>query len=396
MSTIFILSENSFLSKNFYIYAKKKHNKIFLLNHNNIDEIKNATSNDIIINFCGVNRGNSYNDYYNGNVKFLNTVLDILKNKPFFVYISSIMINGFQDIKHENLSLNRQWFIKTKKICEETLFSKYPNNKLCMVRPSNIFGYNCLPYYNNILVSLIYDKICLKNNVTKINRNCTRNFLSVGKFSKCLFELVKDKTIGINNIISNKNFTLESALKAIYKTPPKFIEIYDGEKDVIRINNNDNNIENNILVNENFLEEMKILEKDMKTYLQLKNQVKVKKLNILSQSRGDMIEISSLNSKRLYKITITTNSIRGNHFHFKQFEEFFNNKGKVLYLLANKDNPNVIYIKKINENEKIIIPPMIIHTLINDYINNYPEIIISSTQEYIKNQIPDTEYLTII
>ena len=50
---------------------------------------------------------------------------------------------------------------------------------------------------------------------------------------------------------------------------------------------------------------------------------------MLIQPRGNMVEISSLNSKRLYKITLTQNSVRGNHHHYTQIEEFYTNKDKL-------------------------------------------------------------------
>ncbi len=109
-----------------------------------------------------------------------------------------------------------------------------------------------------------------------------------------------------------------------------------------------------------------------------------------------MVEITDLTSKRLYKITLTKNSVRGNHFHFKQIEDFYINKGYVTFLLCHKDNLDVIYCFKLFENDLIRIKPDIIHTLVNDYCGNIPEIIISSTQEFILNEIPDTKYINIV
>ena len=109
-----------------------------------------------------------------------------------------------------------------------------------------------------------------------------------------------------------------------------------------------------------------------------------------------MIEISNLESKRLYKITLTKNSIRGNHYHEEQIEDFFVNNGFVYFILANKNDLDVIYQFKLNKNEKVKIKPYIIHTLVNDYVNNEPEIMVLSTQKYIKDIVLDTEYINLV
>jgi hypothetical protein len=134
----------------------------------------------------------------------------------------------------------------------------------------------------------------------------------------------------------------------------------------------------------------------MNLFNHLKNNIFIKQLEILKQSRGNMVEITNLHSKRLYKITLTQNSVRGNHFHYQQIEEFYTNRDKVIYLFSDSTNKEIIYFHISIENELIIVNPNIIHTLSNDFMNNYPEIIISSTQEFISDYIPDTNYINII
>ena len=134
----------------------------------------------------------------------------------------------------------------------------------------------------------------------------------------------------------------------------------------------------------------------MRIYYKLQEKIDIRNLDVLEQPRGDMIEISSLISKRLYKITLNKNSVRGNHYHFNQIEEFYVNKDKVTFLLSFSDDVNVVEIIHCNKNQIITIKPEIIHTLTNDFLENIPEIIISSTQEYIKGEIPDTKYINII
>jgi dTDP-4-dehydrorhamnose 3,5-epimerase-like enzyme len=134
----------------------------------------------------------------------------------------------------------------------------------------------------------------------------------------------------------------------------------------------------------------------MLKYYEMKDNITIEKINELIQPRGNMIEISNLESKRLYKITLTKNSIRGNHYHEEQIEDFFVNNGFVYFILANKNDLDVIYQFKLNKNEKVKIKPYIIHTLVNDYVNNEPEIMVLSTQKYIKDIVLDTEYINLV
>jgi len=396
MTQIYILGENSFLSKNFYLYIKKLHHHIFLITHNDIDKLVNIKDDDVIINFCGVNKADTWEKYNEGNHLFLRTIFTkIGDTSPFFIHISSIMVHGFEKKKDEDLNDTRQWFIKSKLLGENFIRANYPKNKLCIVRPTNIYGYNCTPYYNNLLSTLIYEKINKLDKINKINKNCIRNLLSSQNFSIKLYELFKNRSYGNYNIMSNNNINLETLVGYIYNRKPMHIGFIDGECDIINMSNGMiTGI--NVIVKEDIDTEIKKLEENMKIYLELKDTIIDNLLNTLSQSRGDMVEISNLQSKRLYKITLTTHAVRGNHFHYKQTEEFFTNKGMVLYLLSHKETPEIVHLIKSEKNHTLIIPPNIIHTLTNDYTDNIPEIIISSTQEYIPNEIPDTKYVNII
>ena len=106
MNTIYILGENSFLAKHLYVEIKqqKKYN-VILLNHQNYYDIKIANETDIVINFCGVNRANSEDEYEEANHIFLQKIIQNLSFKPFLIHFSSLMVYGFKD-KNINISIN--------------------------------------------------------------------------------------------------------------------------------------------------------------------------------------------------------------------------------------------------------------------------------------------------
>ena len=394
--TIYIIGENSFLAKNIYISLKKIHNNIILLSHTNIDILTNSTDNDIIINFCGINRANSYDEYKEANHILLKHIISYLKNRPFFIHISSLMVYGFLNKNINQLGNYQQWFIKSKLDGEQYLQNNYDITKLCIIRPSNIFGYNCKPYYNNLLSTLVYEKINKLSTINNINKNCIRNMLSIDGFCNQFIHIITNKTIGIFNIISNNNINLDKLTNYIYNNDiPNTIKLNDGDNDISNIISNDiNGID--LIVEEDIVQKIKELECNMQIYLDLVQNVSILNLPKLTQPRGEMVEISNLESKRLYKITLSQHSVRGNHFHYKQIEEFYTNKGALIYLFAYSQYPNIIYSIKSYENDLIRVNPDIIHTLTNDYINNYPEIMVVSTQIFIPNEIPDTKYINII
>ena len=394
-SKIYILGLSSFIAKHFYLSCKKINNNIVLLQYDQFEYLNKITSNDIVINFCGVNRADSYDDYNNGNFLFVKKYIDIIKEKlPFLLHVSSLMVCGFKDQNLDDLSNYQKWFIQSKMMGEKYIKDNYKKDRYSIIRPANVFGYSCKPYYNNLLSTIVYEKLNNLKKINNININCFQYLVSVQTLCNEMLKIIKEKKCGVFNIISQDIFSLKTVIETVYDyNIPDYIKLVEGNNSVPDIESKEGET---IVILDDFKKSVMTLEKEMNIYNELINKIKITSLKKLSQPRGDMVEISSLQSKRLYKITLNENAVRGNHFHFKQVEEFFNNKGSVTYLLSNKDNVNIVYIHHLNENQKIKIPPNIIHTLVNDFPDNIPEIIITSTQEFIPNNTPDIEYVNIV
>ena len=394
---IYILGINSFLAKNFYIFLKQTQqtqtfqHSITYLHHDFIKDNIIFSTEDTIINFCGVNRSDNYKDFETGNYTVVKDLLDLLKNNnvsPMMIHISSAMVNGF--LYNKELQVYQKYYIETKLKAEKLLLETYDKNKLCILRPSNIYGYNCKPYYNNLLVTLIYEKITGQYKTTNLNKNCTRNFLSIEGFCKTLSNIITNQTIGLYNIFSDNNISLDKLIHIIYNGKlPNNINIIDGPLDIISDSNNCKSI----IISENLNTLIESLEKNMINFIDISTNVKISNHNVLSQDRGNMIEISDLHNKRLYMITINYGYMRGNHYHDSQIEQFYIYKGEVMVCLKYKDK-NVIYNLLLQRNNSIIVNPKIIHTFINDGLN-IPDIFIVSNQEYIPNSSPDTVYKNV-
>ena len=388
---IYLIGKQGFIAKNLYKLLKKKEIACVVCSHRNIEGLKEITNEDVIINTAGVNNAQTREEYEDGNFIFPQKLVELLNGKtPYFVHLSSYMVLGFEKQDKSLLSEKNRYFVDTKMAGENFLRQNVKNN-LCILRPSNIFGYDCRPYYNNIVSTLVYEKILRLRKVTRLNKNSLRNFLSVESLCFEILECVTSKRLGTWNVLSNNTVSLETVIKNIWQTVvPSYFSIFDGPLEIPKIG------ENNIVIQEDFLTVIKKLETDMRIYLKILESLEFEKKYNISQERGDMIEISDLESKRLYKITINPGQYRGNHFHYHQTEEFFTNHGSVVYLFTLSDNVNIIHIEHAKENEIIRVFPLIVHTLVNDSLDGTAEVIVLSTQKYVRGIVPDTCYINII
>jgi len=397
---IYIVGIGSFIGRNFYLKLKKLKSigPVFCLSHNEIGRLKSIVkSDDTIINFCGINRGKTQGEYDDANYVFVKNLHQLMTDHgvtPFFIQISSFMVHGFAGKLLSDLPEYQRYFINSKLNAENYLTQNYPKEKLCIVRPSNIYGYDCEPYANNLLVTLIFEKITKNYKTTNINKNCIRNFLSIDGLCDQLVTFVQTQQTGIYNLVSNHTINLQSLMDILHGDQmPSEINIVDGD---LTQPGQRNDQSQTICIEENLVNNVVLTEQKMTNFLNINDLISIQTLKRLSQPRGDMVEISDLHSQRLYMITLTDHSIRGNHYHYQQIEHFYMSRGKAIYVLAHKDHPEVTLFKILDRDQTIAVKPPIIHTLINDFINNECEVFVVSTQPFIPNQVPDTEYVHIV
>ena len=68
-----LLGINSFIGKNIYIELKKQKIEVLCYSHSDINNLE-LSDNDYIINCCGINKGQNYEEFKNGNVNFLKNI----------------------------------------------------------------------------------------------------------------------------------------------------------------------------------------------------------------------------------------------------------------------------------------------------------------------------------
>ncbi|MEX0597695.1 MAG: NAD-dependent epimerase/dehydratase family protein [Candidatus Paceibacterota bacterium] len=393
--TYYLLGVSGFIGKNYYLHLRNQKKNIICLQRDDLNLLKNAKNSDVVINFCGLNRGDTREEYEKANHYLLKEIVNMFNKDalPLLIHISSYMVNGFENVLHSNLPEYQKYFIESKRNGENFLINNYPKDRLCIIRPSNIYGYNCEPYYNNLLVTLIHEKLNKIYKITKINKNCERNYLSINGLIKAISDLIDDQKVGLYNIVSNQNLGLDTLISLIYPIKvPEELSINDGDMSIARRIPIDGE---SFIVQENINDNLAKLQQQMETIMNIKKLIKIEQRKKLSQSRGDMIEISNLKSKRLYMITLTDHSVRGNHYHLEQIEDFYIHKGCLMFLLAHKDDISTVYAIQCKAGDCITVSPPIIHTLVNDFTGQVPEIFITSTFPYIPNVVLDTVYINI-
>jgi nucleoside-diphosphate-sugar epimerase len=393
--TYYLLGVSGFIGKNYYLHLRNQKKNIICLQRDDLTILKNAKSSDVVINFCGLNRGTTKDEYEKANHYLLKNIVNMFSQDglPFLMHVSSYMVNGFENVLDSNLPEYQKYFIESKRNGENFLINNYPKDRLCIVRPSNIYGYNCEPYYNNLLVTLVYEKLNKIHKITKINKNCERNYLSINGLIKAISDLIEGQKVGVYNIVSNQNLGLDTLISLIYPIKvPEELSINDDDMSIARRIPIDGE---SYVVEENIKDNLAKLEQQMETIMNIKKLIKIERRNKFSQSRGDMVEISNLNSKRLYMITLTDHSVRGNHYHLEQIEDFYIHKGCLMFLLVHKDDISTVYAVQCKAGDCITVSPPIIHTLVNDFIGQIPEIFITSTFPYIPNVVLDTVYINI-
>lgn len=160
---VLITGSNGFLGKNICETLKNIKNRkdrtkniiiddIFLFDINNSlnDLAKYTLECDFIINLAGINRPQDPQEYYEGNLGFIETLCSYLvknNNKCPIIASSSIQVGKDND------------YAKSKKEGEDFLlkFSKKNGNPVYIYRFANLFGKWCRPNYNSVVATWCYN-----------------------------------------------------------------------------------------------------------------------------------------------------------------------------------------------------------------------------------------------
>lgn len=382
---IIVLGKNSFIAKHLLIQLLSLKKVVKAMSHKEAldSDFEFINDGDTIISCCGVNRSDTLSDYEQGNYGFIASVLDKISKDVFIVYLSSLMI--FMETNRMNE--HYQAFVRTKLQAEEIIKTRIES--YLIIRPCNLYGLLCKPFYNNIIVSLIHDICHGEQNIKTLNKNSYRYFMNINNFCTKLVDMILSKTIGTYNILTTVPISLQEIHQILYQNVTNNVPtLFDGQLDQL------DPIEgNNIYLDEDYAVEFNRFKQEYNDVLNLYMHNKLETLPVHNDVRGQMIEVSSMLSRRLYIISVYPGAIRGNHFHYEQMEEFYVLNGEITVLLRHAHSNGVV-IFYLKANDRLLVTPPYIHTFINTSFQEC-RIIVSSTQPYISNEVPDTEYVSV-
>lgn len=148
---ILVTGKNGFIAKNVIDYFGKNH-KILSISHIDRDELLKKYCNecDFVFHLAAVQRSHNENDFWEGNVKYTEKIINFLstnQKKPSIIFSTSIGID------------KPSLFSETKLKAESLLrnFCKDNGNKLYVFKLNHIFGKYGKPNFNNVIATFCYN-----------------------------------------------------------------------------------------------------------------------------------------------------------------------------------------------------------------------------------------------
>ena len=176
----------------------------------------------------------SYNSYY-ANLGYIPEIIN-KNNYLSFTFLSTSRIYRNLNVAKENSFLtvnptNLDNYYNIKKICAESFLLSQKNKKIKIVRLSNIYGFN--PRSTLLVPILIKDAI--KKGLIKIfiNKNCSKDFLSIEDTFSLVMKIIHKGKDKIYNVASGKNISLDKIAKKVsFLTNCKIL--YLNQKKIIK------------------------------------------------------------------------------------------------------------------------------------------------------------------
>lgn len=367
---ILITGANGFIGKNLTAQLRNKGyiNLSLVDTSTSMQELKEELKKaDFIYHLAGVNRPQSEEEYWQGNVEFTkfitNMLTSISKNTP-ILFTSSIQVQ-----------LDNPYG-KSKKQAEEVLlnYGEKTNAKVYIYRLPNVFGKWCRPNYNSVVATFCYN----------ISRNLP---IQIHDPEKELTLVYIDDVV--NEFISTleKQNNLQSGYKEVY--PIYKIKLNQLAEKIHKFNQSRFNLLMPSLESEF----------DKKLYATFISYLPTEgfscDLEMKIDHRGWLAEVIKSQSFGQIFISKTKPGItRGNHWHHTKVEKFLVVQGEAIIKFRRIDSEEVIEYRVSGEKLQIVdIPPGYTHSITN--IGETELITIFWASEIFNSQAPDTYYMEV-
>ena len=221
MKNILIIGKRGFIGNNLNRYLKKYY-KVSHKSFKNLNQIKFKIKNfDYVIN-TSINK-NYINKRYNlKHDNDFNIAKLIHKNKNRYIFLSTRKVyEPKANIKETSKLLPKSNYAKNKLITEKKLKKKL-NNKLVILRISNVIGEKKnLKKIHKTFIDIFFQNI--KKGYILDNKKDYKDFISIDKFCEIVRNIIKKDLIGIFNVSIGKKIVLNDILNWLNKFNKKRI-----------------------------------------------------------------------------------------------------------------------------------------------------------------------------
>ncbi len=230
--SLIIIGKKGFIAENLRNYFKKK--KINFLNFSldnflKLSEKKISRFNNVIN--CSINKeiiDNKYKNYNDFDIQICKKIQDLDIR---FIFLSTRKVYGRNKYANEKSNLYPGCNYSKNKLISEIKCSKILNNKLLILRISNLIGFRRKnkkrlhkTFIDHFLMSLNKGRI-------KFNFLDYKDFLSIDKFCYIIHKLcIKRKLFGIFNISMGNKIHLIDLINSLIMFSSKKIKLIDTKK----------------------------------------------------------------------------------------------------------------------------------------------------------------------
>lgn len=339
---ILITGSDGFIAKNLIQELKNRnYGELLLCNRKTEpEELEQYVEQcEVLIHLAGVNRPLSEDEYYNGNVKFTEHIVNLLKEKQkviHIIYSSTVMAS-----RHAAYRKSKQ---EAEKLLDR--YARQSNSTLSIYRLSNVFGKWCRPNYNSVVATFCYG-ILHGQKITIDDPNAKIDLIYVDDVVESIISCMDEREyLGVRYL----------EVGEIYRTTvgeiAKILLSFGQAQKLFEIPDIGTPLE-------------KKLYSTYLSYMEPKECCYELKMN--QDERGSFTELIHSRDYGQVSVNIIKPGIeKGNHWHHTKVEKFFVVKGSALIKLRHMITGQMVEFTVSGERMKVVdIPPGYTHSIAN-------------------------------
>jgi len=285
---------------------------------------------------------------------------------------------------------------------ENLLLERYPRERLCFLRPANVYGVGSKVRYNSAIATWI-DLALQGEELVVHGDQHLRNFIYI----KDLQHVVQKVCLGPEAPptaidIGQPAAAITVPAGVIAKLGGVQLQVPDGDHGRSEPQQSATwVVAAQDAVSCGMLSQYTSLESGLERVFAAEKEARIVRganpvieLNQFPGERGRMVELFGPGTQRVYEIVVEPGYTRGNHCHQEQVEEFYVSEGDCIFEFQPglpKYDPEALVIQHMTHErrEKVKAAPSYMHTLWNPSPIHPALCVVSSTQKYIPNSSPD-------